>query len=36
MRNIGWAVAVILGSFAAFTLAKNMPDLVRYVKISTM
>jgi hypothetical protein len=36
MRNLGWAVTVVIGGYAAFMMLKSIPDMVRYVKISTM
>jgi hypothetical protein len=36
MRTFGWAIAVVVGGYATLMLLKSIPDMVRYVKISTM
>jgi hypothetical protein len=36
MRTFGWAVAIVVGGYAAFVFAKSIPDLVRYAKLSSM
>ena len=36
MRTFGWAVAIVVGGYAAFVFVKSIPDVVRYAKISTM
>ena len=36
MRAFGWAVAVVVGGYATFVVLKSIPDVVRYVKLSTM
>jgi hypothetical protein len=36
MRTFGWAVTIVVGGYATFMLLKSIPDMVRYVKISTM
>ena len=36
MKTFGWTVAVIAGGYTAFILLKSIPDIARYVKLSTM
>jgi hypothetical protein len=36
MRTLGWTIAVVVGGYANFMLLKSIPDMVRYVKTSTM
>ncbi len=36
MRIFGWAVAIVVGGYSAYVLIKSVPDLVRYVKLSSM
>jgi hypothetical protein len=36
MRAFGWAVAIVVGGYATLMVVKSVPDLVRYVKLSTM
>jgi hypothetical protein len=36
MRVFGWAVALVVGGYAAVMILKSVPDMVRYVKLSTM
>jgi hypothetical protein len=36
MRTFGWIVTVVAGGYAAFVLLKSIPDIGRYVKLSTM
>lgn len=36
MRAFGWAVAVVVGGYATIVLLKSVPDVVRYVRLSTM
>ena len=36
MRAFGWAITVVVGGYVTFMLLKSIPDMVRYVKISTM
>jgi hypothetical protein len=36
MRALGWTVAVVAGGYAAFVLLKSIPDIARYIKLSSM
>jgi len=36
MRVFGWTVAVVVGGYATIMLLKSVPDMVRYIKLSTM
>ena len=36
MRVFGWVVAVIAGGCTAFVLLRSIPDIGRYVRLSTM
>jgi hypothetical protein len=36
MRAFGWTVALVTGGYAAFILLKSLPDIGRYIKLSTM
>ena len=36
MRTFGWAVAMIAGGYAAYVLLKSIPDIGRYVRLSSM
>lgn len=36
MRVFGWAVALAVGGFATYLTIKSIPDMVRYVKLSSM
>ncbi len=36
MRTFGWAVTVVVGSFATYLFVKSIPDMVRYAKLSSM
>ncbi len=36
MRAFGWAVAIVMGGYAGYIFLKSIPDMVRYVKISSM
>jgi hypothetical protein len=36
MRTFGWAVAIIAGGYTAFVVLKSIPDIGRYIKLSTM
>jgi hypothetical protein len=36
MRTFGLAIAVVMGGYATYMLLKSIPDVVRYVRISTM
>jgi len=36
MRIFGWVVAVVVGGYATVMILKSVPDVVRYVKLSTM
>jgi hypothetical protein len=36
MRTFGWTVALVTGGYAAFVLLKSIPDIARYVKLSSM
>lgn len=36
MRTFGWAVALITGGYAAYVLLKSVPDIGRYIKLSSL
>lgn len=36
MRSFGWAVALITGGYAAYVVLKSIPDIGRYIKLSSM
>jgi len=36
MRVFGWTVAVIVGGYSAFVLLKSIPDIGRYIRLSSM
>jgi len=36
MRTFGWTIAVITGGYTAYLLLKSLPDIARYVKLSSM
>jgi hypothetical protein len=36
MKTFGLAITVVVGGYVTFMLLKSIPDMVRYVKISTM
>jgi hypothetical protein len=36
MRTFGWTVALITGGYTAYVLLKSLPDIGRYIKLSTM
>jgi hypothetical protein len=36
MRTFGWIVAVAVGGFSAYLFVKSIPDMYRYVKLSSM
>lgn len=36
MRIFGWTVAIVVGGYSAYVLLKSVPDLIRYVKLSSM
>jgi hypothetical protein len=36
MRAFGWTVAIIVGSYTTYLFVKSIPDMVRYVKLSSM
>jgi hypothetical protein len=36
MRTFGWAVTIVVGGYATFVFLKSIPDIVRYVKLSSM
>ncbi len=36
MKTFGWTVALVVGGYTAYVFIKSIPDLVRYVKLSTM
>jgi hypothetical protein len=36
MRTFGWTVALVVGGYSAYVFIKSIPDLVRYIKLSTM
>lgn len=36
MRVFGWTVAVVAGGYTAYVLLKSLPDMGRYIKLSTM
>jgi hypothetical protein len=36
MRTFGWMLAVVVGGYATYMVLRSVPDVVRYVKLSTM
>ena len=36
MRAFGWTVALVVGGYTGYLLVKSIPDMVRYVKLSSM
>jgi len=36
MRAFGWTVAIVVGGYSAYLFAKSIPDMIRYVKLSSM
>ena len=36
MRTFGWAVAIVLGGYSTYLVVKSIPDIVRYVRLSSM
>lgn len=36
MRAFGWTVAAIVGGYTAYVVLKSIPDIGRYIKLSTM
>jgi hypothetical protein len=36
MRTFGWIVTVAVGGFATYLFVKSIPDMYRYVKLSSM
>jgi hypothetical protein len=36
MKAFGWTVAIVVGGYTAYLFVKSIPDMVRYVKLSTM
>jgi hypothetical protein len=36
MRHFGWAVALVVGGYTAFLLLKSIPDMKRYIKMTSM
>ena len=36
MRAFGWTVALLTGGYTAYVLIKSIPDMARYIKLSTM
>jgi hypothetical protein len=36
MRVFGWTVALVVGGYTAYLVLKSIPDIVRYVKISSL
>jgi hypothetical protein len=36
MRAFGWTVAAVVGGYSAYLLLKSIPDIRRYVRLSTM
>ena len=36
MRAFGWVIAVAAGAATAYVFVRSIPDIVRYVRLSTM
>jgi len=36
MRAFGWTVAIVVGGFSTYLVIKSIPDMVRYVKLSSL
>jgi hypothetical protein len=36
MRTFGWAVALVTGGYAAYLLVRSIPDIGRYIRLSSM
>ena len=36
MRTFGWAVALVTADHAAYLLVRSIPDIGRYVRLSSM
>jgi hypothetical protein len=36
MRAFGWVVTIVVGGYTAYLIAKSIPDMVRYAKLSSM
>ena len=36
MRAFGWTVALVVGGYASYVFIKSVPDLVRYIKLSSI
>jgi hypothetical protein len=35
MRAFGWTVAIVVSGYATYVFMKSIPDMVRYVKLSS-
>ncbi len=36
MKSFGWFMFVVIGGYSTYLLVKSVPDIVRYVKLSSM
>jgi hypothetical protein len=36
MRTFGWMLVAVVGGYATYMVLRSVPDVVRYVKLSTM
>jgi hypothetical protein len=36
MRAFGWTMAIVIGGYSTYLVLKSIPDMVRYVKLSSM
>jgi hypothetical protein len=36
MRAFGWTVTLVVGGYATYVFLKSLPDIARYIKMSTM
>jgi hypothetical protein len=36
MRAVGWVVTIAVGGYATYLFVRSIPDIYRYVKLSSM
>jgi hypothetical protein len=36
MKSFGWVMFVLIGGYSSYLLIKSIPDIVRYVKLSSL